>query len=88
MFVCYSDVGLCVNIRRDSGQSYKVQQYLDSLFKHWDKFSGSICYPVDGANEYELVNSGNKFRNPLRRELCEFILERVNKDLENYNESA
>ena len=55
-----------------------VERYLDeddmrSVYEAWSGYSGSFTYPVGGEAEYHHSGEGNKYRNPDRRALCEWV---------------
>ncbi len=57
-----------------------IENYLDesdmhSCYESWSGYSGSCEYPVGGSKEYHHSNEDNKYRNPDRRALVEWVLE-------------
>lgn len=57
-----------------------IENYLDesdmhSCYESWSGYSGSCEYPVGGSTEYHHSNEDNKYRNPDRRALVEWVLE-------------
>lgn len=72
--------GLCDNFLNEFLENVDK----DALFADWRYFSGSYSYPVGGREEYRkfdektggLLNQ-NLFRNPLRKDLAEYILKTI-----------
>lgn len=72
--------GLCDNFLNEFLESVDK----DTLFAEWCHFSGNYTYPVSGREEYLKFDNEtgdllyqNLFRNPLRKNLVEYILETV-----------
>ena len=68
------------DIRIDTGRGICdwLKHYLDeddmrSVYGSWDGYSGSFNYPVGGAAEYYTVGGVNKYHNPDRRDLVEWV---------------
>ena len=68
------------DIRIDTGYGVCnwVERYLDvddvrNVYESWDGFSGSSQYPVGGGSEYHYSGEANKYRNPDRRDLVEWV---------------
>ena len=64
-----------------------IENYLDeddmrNVYESWDGYSGSFTYPVGGGAEYHHSGQDNKYKNPDRRALCEWVLECVNTVIE------
>lgn len=72
--------GLCDNFLNE----FLEEVDKDTLFAEWRYFSGSLTFPVGGRKEYlkfddktgDLLNQ-NLFRNPLRKDLVEYILQTI-----------
>lgn len=72
--------GLCDNFLDEFLESVDK----DTLFAEWRYFSGSYTFPVGGRKEYlkfddktgDLLNQ-NLYRNPLRKDLVEYILQTI-----------
>lgn len=69
-----------------------IENYLDesdmhSCYESWSGYSGSCEYPVGGSKEYHHSNEDNKYRNPDRRALVEWVLECTDLAIE-YMENA
>lgn len=78
----------CIDLTLDSGDDTRiytgfgicdwVERYLDeddmrNVYESWDGYSGSFTYPVGGEAEYHHSGEANKYRNPDRRALCEWV---------------
>lgn len=76
--------GLCDNFLKEFLESVDK----DTLFVKWRHFSGSYVYPVGEREEYikydhetgDLLYQ-NLFRNPLRKDLAEYILQTIEEYL-------
>ena len=62
------DIGLCSNAGI---------QMVESLFPYWDKYSGSLLYPISGLSTYDDITidkyAGEQLE--LRLDLAKFIIE-------------
>lgn len=72
--------GLCDNFLNE----FLENTDKDALFAEWRYFSGSCTFPVGGRDEYLKYDDEtddllyqNLFRNPLRKDLVEYILKTV-----------
>ena len=72
------DDGLCNNVL----DVHLDIQYKYAMFEAWEDYSGSTCYPVDGEEEYEGINSANLYCNPSRMELAKHCLAYMLGDLQ------
>lgn len=72
------DMGLCPNVLDE----HLDVEYKDAMFEAWEGHSGSTCYPVDGEEEYEEINSTNLYCNPIRMELARHCLAYMIEDLQ------
>ena len=72
------DMGLCPNVL----DVHLDVRYKNVMFEAWEGYSGSTCYPVDGEEEYEEINSCNLYCNPNRMELAKHCLAYMTKDLQ------
>ena len=69
-----------IEIDTGSGVCDWIGKYLDesdihSCYESWSGYSGSCEYPVGGFKEYHHSGEDNKYRNPDRRALVEWVLE-------------
>lgn len=71
------DYGLCLNVL----DVHLDVEYKDAMFEAWEGYSGSTCYPVDGQEEYEEINTTNLYCNPKRMELAKHCLAYMIQDL-------
>ena len=72
------DSGDDIRINTGYGICNWVKNYLDeddmqNVYESWDGYSGSFTYPVGGESEYHYSCEDNKYRNPDRRALCEWV---------------
>lgn len=70
--------GVDVRIYTGYGICDWVERYLDeddmrNVYESWDGYSGSFTYPVGGESEYHHSGEDNKYRNPDRRALVEWV---------------
>lgn len=71
--------GLCDNFLNEFLENVDKE----ALFAEWSHFSGNYVYPVGGRDEYRKFDDTgnwlyqNLFRNPLRKNLAEYILETI-----------
>ena len=66
----YTIFGICDWVGR-----YLDEDDMRNVYESWDGYSGSFHYPVGGYKEYQHSNEDNKYRNPDRRALVEWVLE-------------
>ena len=74
----YIDLTLDIRIYTIYGICDWVERYLDeddmrSVYETWSGYSGSLQYPVGGEAEYCYSGENNKYRNPSRRDLVEWV---------------
>lgn len=64
--------GLCDNIKFET-----IYEIPDACFEAWKYFTGNICYPVDGCDEYDrgLDEAYSLFNNPKRLHLAVHMLQ-------------
>ena len=79
-YIYLQSENLCDDVRipLGSGICYWVEVYLDcgdmvSVYESWEHFSGSTVYPVGGEVEYYNRDESNKYRNPDRKALVEWV---------------
>lgn len=72
------DMGLCPNVL----DVHLDAEYKYAMFEAWGDYSGSPCYPVDGEEEYEEINSANLYHSDKRMELAKHCLAYMTKDLQ------
>lgn len=68
------------DIRIDTGygicdwvERYLVEDDMRNVYESWGRYSGSFQYPVGGEAEYHHSGEDNKYRNPDRRDLVEWV---------------
>ena len=72
------DRGLCPNVL----DVHLDAEYKYAMFEAWEGYSGSICYPVGGEEEYEEINIANLYCNGERMELAKHCLAYMIQDLQ------
>lgn len=72
------DMGLCPNVL----DVHLDVEYKNAMFAAWEGYSGSTCYPVDGEEEYEDINSANLYCSGGRMELARHCLAYMIEDLQ------
>ena len=72
------DMGLCPNVL----DVHLDTEYKYAMFEAWEDYSGCTCYPVDGEEEYEEINSANLYCSGKRMELAKHCLAYMIQDLQ------
>ena len=73
----YTGYGIC-----DWVELYLDEDDMRNVYESWDGYSGSFTYPVGGQAEYHYSGEANKYNNPVRRDLVEWVLECCDEAIE------
>lgn len=92
-FIWNKSSGICGNFRRGLFELYPVEShprhwldYLSEIWKNWEKFSGTLEYPIPGAMivyHDGIIQKWEGTQLELRQSLLRFLIQEVEKDMEN-----